>query len=571
MTAEPTPPDVAARWPLLRGFAGFRPADIPADLLAGLTLAAIAVPEQMATARLAGLPPRLGFYAFIAGAIAFALFGSSRRLSIGADSTIAPIFAGALTLMAASGSAHFDTLAACLALLVGVVVCGAGLMRLGWIGDLLSIPVTTGFLAGIAVHIVASQAPEALGLAPPAGDLPRRLLTLAGQLGQARPIAMAIAGGVLATIVLAHRLSRRLPAALIAVGGACVAASALHLDRAGLALLGAVDGGWPSIGWPTQLDLGDLAPATPLALLVALIVMAQTAATARAFAQGPAPPDINGDFVGVGAASFLSGLMGAFPVNASPPRTGVIAESGGRSPLAGLIAAGLIGLLLAFAADWLRSVPQAALAGVLLFVAARLVRVREIVDIARASPLEAALVAATAMAIIVLPIASGVAVGVLLSLVHGAWSAARVPIVALGRIPGSTVWWPPAVGRKLESEPGVAVLGFAAPLTFLNAAAFARGFLVLARKREAKLVILEAAGLVALDYTGAGALRSVVEACRAQDQVFAVARLESVAAQAAFRNFGLAALIGEDHMFESVADAIETLGGGGGAQAVEPR
>jgi MFS superfamily sulfate permease-like transporter len=164
---------------------------------------------------------------------------------------------------------------------------------------------------------------------------------------------------------------------------------------------------------------------------------------------------------------------------------------------------------------------------------------------------------------VVLPIASGVAVGVTLSLLHGAWSNARVRVTRLRRIPGSTVWWPPIPGRATwgETVAGVAVLGFSAPLIFLNADAFARTFLgeALESAPPARLVVFEATGLVELDYTGAQALRRVVLGCREADAVFAVARLESLAAQRAFTRFGLLDLIGEDHVFETVARAIDAL------------
>ena len=145
-------------WPLFRSFAGWRPADLSSDAIAGLTLAVIAIPEQMATARLAGFAPQIGFVALFAGAIGFAVFGDSRRVSVGADSTIAPIFAGALAALAAAGPAHYAQAAATLGLSVGVVLMLGGALRFGFIADLLSIPVTTGFLVGIAGHILVSQA-----------------------------------------------------------------------------------------------------------------------------------------------------------------------------------------------------------------------------------------------------------------------------------------------------------------------------------------------------------------------------------------------------------------------------
>jgi SulP family sulfate permease len=156
-------------WPIFRSLASFRPSDLPGDLIAGLTLAAIAIPEQMATARLGGFSPQIGFFAFIAGSLGFAMFGGNRFLSCGADSTITPIFAGGLVLMAVSGSPQYQSLAVALALLVGAILIAGSLFRLGWIANLLSTPVTTGFLIGISVHILVSQMPGALDCERQAG------------------------------------------------------------------------------------------------------------------------------------------------------------------------------------------------------------------------------------------------------------------------------------------------------------------------------------------------------------------------------------------------------------------
>ena len=208
----------------------------------------------------------------------------------------------------------------------------------------------------------------------------------------------------------------------------------------------------------------------PLALLIAIVVMVQTAATTRSFPSDPdKPADVDRDFLGAGAGSVLAGLFGAFPVNASPPRTGIVSETGGRSQLSSLFAAAIVLALLAFGAALLRHVPEAALGGVLLFVALRIIRVRQIVTIYRQSFGEFLLIVATAAAIIVLPIEQGVAVGIGLSLLHGIWSTTRARLVDFERVPGTTIWWPANPHMPGEHMPGVAVVGLQAPLTFLNA------------------------------------------------------------------------------------------------------
>ena len=199
-TAAPPKP-----WPLFRSFAGWRWRDLGPDAVAGLTLAAIAIPEQMATARLAGFPPQIGFIALLAGAVGFAAFGASRLMSVGADSTIAPIFAGALALLATAGSPHYAADAAALALGVGVALALGGALGLGFVADLLSIPVTTGFLAGIAGHIVVSQAPALLGVAPPSGPLVAQVVALAGGLGQTSLPTLGLGLFVLALMLVGER------------------------------------------------------------------------------------------------------------------------------------------------------------------------------------------------------------------------------------------------------------------------------------------------------------------------------------------------------------------------------
>src|SRR6202045_2543120 len=209
-------------WPVFRSLQSYRLQFLTHDLFAGLTLAAIAIPEQMATARLGGFAPQIGFFAFLAGSLAFAAFGSNRFLSCGADSTITPIFAGGLAVLVASGSPEYQALAAALALMVGLLLVAAGIFRLGWIADLLSIPVTTGFLAGISVHILISQLPAILGLPAPEGPMLQRVATLAVQLNQANLFTLAIGLGVLGTIALSERIDARIPGALIGLAAASV-------------------------------------------------------------------------------------------------------------------------------------------------------------------------------------------------------------------------------------------------------------------------------------------------------------------------------------------------------------
>src|SRR5215471_19159360 len=503
-----------ASWSLFRSLASYRPGYLPQDLIAGLTLAAIAIPEQMATARLGGFSPQIGFYAFIAGSFGFALLGGNRFLSCGADSTITPIFAGGLALMAATGSADHEALAAALALMVGAVLVAAGVFRLGGIANLLSTPVTVGFLAGISIHILVSQMPGVLGLPSPGGPMLQRIAVLARHVGEANIYTVCIGFGVLAIVAASEAVSARIPGALIGLVAATVAVILADLERKGVPVVGTVPGTLPVPSLP-DISLERWARLVPLSLLIAVVVMVQTAATTRSFPSDPdKPADVDRDFLGAGAGSVLAGLFGAFPVNASPPRTGIVVETGGQSQLSGLAAAIIVLALFAFGTGLLQHVPDAALGGILLFVALRIIRVKQIVTIYRQSIWEFGLILATAALIIVLPIQQGAALGIILSLLHGIWSTTRARLVEFERVPGTTVWWPIHPHISGERVPDVAVVGMQAPLSFLNAPTFRSEVADVVKTSSPKLVVLEASGMVEIDFTAAQVLLDLLKDCR---------------------------------------------------------
>jgi len=549
------------RWPVFRSLRGFRAGDLPGDLVAGLTLAAIAIPEQMATARLGGFSPQIGFFAFIAGSLGFALLGNNRFLSCGADSTITPIFAGGLVLIAASGSPDYQALAVALALMVGVILMAGSLFRLGWIANLLSMPVTTGFLAGISVHILVSQMPGVLGLSAPKGPMLDRIAELAQHAGEANLYTVGIGLGVLGVVAASEAISAKIPGALIGLIGATAAVVWAGLESKGVSVVGTVPASLPTPRLP-DISPERWAKLVPLALLIAIVVMVQTAATTRSFPSDPdKPADVDRDFLGAGAGSVLAGLFGAFPVNASPPRTGIVSETGGRTQLSGLFAAAIVLALLAFGATLLRHVPEAALGGVLLFVALRIIRLRQIVTIYRQSPGEFLLIVATAAAIIVLPIEQGVAVGIALSLLHGIWTTTRARLVEFEHVKGTTIWWPANPHIAGERDPKVAVVGLQAPLSFLNAANFRNDVLrvLKASTPRPKLLVLEASGILAIDFTAAQILLDLFREIHADGVTVAITRLESARAQQAFERFRLYDVLPKDHVFRSVDEAIRAL------------
>jgi sulfate permease, SulP family len=530
------------------------------DLVAALAVAAVAIPEQIATARLAGMPATAGLLVFVAGSLGFYLLGSNRFLSVGADSTIAPIFAASLALLAASGTPHYMALCAMFALLVGFIVVAAGMFRMGWIARLLSVPVITGFLAGISIHIVVSQLPALLGIAKGQGEFFGTASAIIQNFSHVNPITVAIGISVFAITFVCERIDMRLPGALIAVILATLVVWSLGEAAHGVATLGTVQLGPLGVTVP-HLAYPDFANLLPLALIVALVVMIQTAATSRSFPDVVDGVDINRDLLGVGFGNILSGVFGGFPANGSPPRTAIVAESGGKSRLAGLCAAVAVATFLAFGLRVLATVPLAALAGLLMFVAQRIFRFETIRSVAERSKAEFVLLFITAAAIVVLPIAIGVGMGIALSLLHGVWTMTQTRAVSFEQVPDTTVWWPASQKFKGATRAGIVVVGFQAPLFFLNAEAFRKTLEeeVFGASQPVNAVILEASSIVEIDFTGAQALIATIHFWKERGVGFYVARLESLRAQQAMERYGIVSLLGAAQTFHSVDEAIRRI------------
>ncbi|WP_255346298.1 SulP family inorganic anion transporter [Asticcacaulis sp. AC466] len=528
-------------------------------MTAGLTLAAITLPEQIATAHLGGFAPQAGIFAFVAATLGFALFGGNRLLTAGADSTTVPIFAGTLAALAVTNASSLPAEAAALAILVGGMLIVSSLMKLGWVSGLLSVPIITGFLIGISGHIVVSQLPELLGISVSGDTLPAHVGYIIAHMAALNPYTLATGLGVLAIMLVSEKLSGRLPGALIAIVLATLAVSIFKLTGHGVSVMGAVPFGLPQLTLP---DFSGWARLVPLALIITLIVMMQTAAVSQSMSSpGGDGPDIDRDFRGMGVGNLIAALVGAFPVNASPPRTAVVAQAGGTSQLAAIVASVCVVIVIFWGGDLFTLVPQAAFAGILLFVAQRICRVGTVIKVIKQTPLEGGLVILTAVAVIALPIQTGVAIGIGLSLLHGVAMILQTRPVELSRLPGTTIWWPQKGNASPPEDVAILVVAFQAPLLFANADVFRRGMIhkISAANPLPQVVILEASGIADIDYSAAQAFIDVIAYCRLHQVRLALARLESLKAQDAFERFGIMRELGEGCFFHSVDEAVNTL------------
>jgi MFS superfamily sulfate permease-like transporter len=550
---------------LFASLQGYRIGWLPRDFVAGLMLAAIAIPGQLATARLAGMPPETGLYAFAAGSLAFAVFGANRFMSVAADSTIAPIFAGGIASLAAVGSAHYAELVTLLALMVGTILIAVGLLRAGWLATLLSTPVTTGFLAGIAIHIIVGELPTLLGISEERGHLLLRLVHILGRLGEANAYTLALGAGVLIVTLGMARISSKVPGALIGVVGAGVAVALFHLQTRGVSLLTPLSVELPHPTLPSLPELREIGRLLPLALTVAMVCIMQTSAVAGTFpSEKDRPDDASRDFAGVGAGSIVTGLIGSFAVDASPPSTAIVVESGGRSQIASTTAVTLMIGLFLLAAGLMAYVPHAALSGILLYIAIKIFRLDEMIRIYRRGGSEILLVAASGGLVVALPIETGMLLAIVLSFVHSLYFVARPYCVELARVPGSTVWWPPGRNEKREHEPGVLVFATAAPLTFTNAQYISDKIMnaLAAAPAPVKLLVIEASGMIDIDYTGSQILQQTIAELRARSIDVAIARLSDERAQAQASRTGLIAALGPERAFKTVEEAVRRIGPG---------
>ncbi len=491
-------------------FVGVTRQNFPGQVLAGLTLLAIAIPEQLATSRLAGVPAFVAMIAFITATLVFVIAGSNPVMSVGADSTIAPLFAVVLVRLAPVSTTLYFELIAVTAVVTGLVVLAVGLLRLGWIADFLSVPIITGFLGGIGVIIIVHQLPSALGVTSGGTSVVQRLTSLSHVLGDVRPWSVALALGTLVVLMAGERINARLPWALVAIVVATILAGALSLASHGVKELGAVSAQLPSwrLHW---LSSGQWGLVLTTAVTLIIVILSQTAATSRSTSDDlGVASDISRDFAGVGLANVVAGLVGAFPVNASPARSTVSRLAGGRTKLVGLTAA-VLAICLSPLAHFAHTIPLAALAGVLFFIALRLIKIGQLAKIWHVSRVEFLFAMISALGVILIGVEQGLAIAVGLAILDQTWRAARPQMVELGRHKGTTSWYPMGL-EDVQSVGHVLVVLFDNELFFANAGVFRRELHeLMAKHPHTKHLVLVAEAMDDIDFTGLAILAQVVD------------------------------------------------------------
>jgi len=488
---------------------GYRKDWFRLDLVAGLTAAAVVIPKALAYATIAGLPVQVGLYTALLPMVIYALLGTSRPLSVSTTTTLAILVAANLARVAPNGDVDLLIRAtATLTLLVGVILVGASVLRLGFVADFISEPVLIGFKAGIGLVIVLDQIPKLLGVHFDKGGFLHNLVETIRAVPHASLPTLAVGVGTILLLVGAHRVLPRAPAPLIAVAAGIAAVSLLGLERYGVATVGEIPRGLPSFIAP---DFSLVAVLWPGALGCALMSFTETIAAGRAFAAAAEPPLVpNKELVATGLANVGSAFWGSMPAGGGTSQTAVNRSAGARTQLAELVTAGATLLTMLLLAGPMGLMPQATLAAVVIVYSMGLIEVAGFRAILQIRRLEFIWALAALAGVVVLGTLQGIVVAIVVSIVSLAQQVANPPVYVLGRKPGTNVFRPRSAEHpEDESFPGLLLLRVEGRVFFLNAARIGEKIRSLMPETKPNVVALDLSGVFDFEYT---ALKALIEA-----------------------------------------------------------
>jgi SulP family sulfate permease len=481
------------------------------DLLAGVTVWAMLVPQALGYSTLAGMPSVYGLYAAVGALLVYWLWGSSRELNVGPESTVAIMVATILTPFAATGSDEYLEMAALLAIFVGVVLVIGGVFRLGRIADFLSRPILAGYVFGSGVLIVTSQLPDLLGIDIDASLYATDLGGLLRNLGQTDLATLAIGLTAIGIVFGFKRFARAVPGALVAVVLGVLVVWLFDID---VAVVGAFERGIPIPGIP-DVGLSDAARLIGPAIAVSLLVYPDSVLTGRSLsAIGKYRLDPNREFFGIGVANVGSGLLGGFAVNGSQSRSFVAAEAGARSQISNLWAAAFVLLTLLVLAPVFAYLPSAVLAGIVIVAGIGLLDIGEFRQLWRYRRIEFWLGVFTGVSVLVIGMLAGILVAVGLSLLLVVLQASSPHTAILGRLPGTDTYRDVEDHTDAEVFPGLVIYRFDAPLFFANAGRFRSDIIEAVDEAETPVavVVVDAESIYDIDSTGAQVLLELLDA-----------------------------------------------------------
>ncbi|MFN8037178.1 MAG: SulP family inorganic anion transporter [Acidimicrobiia bacterium] len=532
------------------------------DVIAGATLSAVAIPEVLGYTSIAKMPLVTGLYTIIFPTILFALLGSSKLLVVGADSATAALFAaGAIGIAGLTpGSSEWVAYAGLTALMCGVFLVVARVLKLGFLGDFLSASVLIGFLTGVGIQVLTGQLPEMLGVAKGTGTWFQQQWHLLTSLGD---IQWATLGFAIATIVIIlgfERFLPRVPGAIVAVVGLIVVSTLTDASTHGVAVVGSVPKGFPPIGFPSGLTLSDIGAVTGIAISCVVLIIAQSAATSRSFAMKHGDKaDINRDLVGLAGANFAAGLTGTFVVNGSPTKTEILDEQKGRTQVANLTMAGIALLFTVFFTSVLKNMPSSVLAAIVFLIGVNLVDVTGLRRILARRPSEFVIAGLTAITVFAIGVEQGIILAVVISILEIVRRQYKPAAFVVGETGDEEPTYATAAPGQ-QSEPGLIVFRYDAELFYANANRFVDDVEALVENAPdpVRWVVLDAGALDDVDYSAGLSLGALADYLAAKHITVALARADTQLLHT-LDLYGLRAKFPDERAYGNLQDAIDAF------------
>jgi SulP family sulfate permease len=540
---------------------GYDRAWLPADVVAGLTVWALMVPQALAYAGIAGVPVQNGLYLMPLAVVGYVLFGSSRHLYVGPSATVATMSASTVALVASAstGSAEYIALTVALTLMVGVIYIAGGLARMGFVAHFFARPVLEGFIVGLGLYIAIGQLPKVVGITKPSGDTLAVLAKTIADIGSWQWTTVAVGVVALAALFAFARFAPKLPGVIIVVALAILASEALDLEDHGVAIVGDVPTGFQFVSL-SSVSADDLVEMLTGAFAIVIVGLAQALAIAKSYgAKYHYPVDANREMLGYGAANLGAGALQGFTVTGGLSATGAAERVGAKTPAAFLVSALMALLTILFLAGLFADLPEPVLGAVVIWAVSGMINFRRFTQYWRAQSLEFWAALGALLGVLVIDILPGVAIGVGLSFILLIHTIDHPHIASLGRSPDGSRF------SDLEDEPGttpvpgVLIHRFEAALIFANADLFQDDLIARILAGEPPhTVILDFEAVSQVDVTGAQTLRSVHDTLEARDIRLIVARAKSTVRESLRLN-GITDVLGEDNLVPSVDRAIETI------------
>ena len=550
------------RWlPGLHTLSHYELAWLRHDVVAGLALTAVLIPVGIAYAVASGVPAITGLYATIFGLLAYALFGPSRVLVLGPDSSLVALILAVVLPLSAGDPQRAMALAGMLAVVSGVLCIAAGAARLGFITELLSKPIRYGYMNGIALTVLISQLPALFGFSVKADGILSGMRGFVEALlsGKTNAAALALGAGTLAVIGLLQR-SKRLPGVLIAVAGATLIAAALDLaTRAGVKVLGSLPQGLPGFAFPL-ITSADIVPVLFGGLAVALVSFADTSVLSRSYAaRTGAAVNPNQEMVALGAANLAAGLFQGFPISASTSRTPVAETAGAKTQLTGIVGAIAVAALLMAAPNLLKNLPTAALAAVVIASAIGLVEIADLRRIYRIQRWEFWLSIGCMAGVAILGAIAGIGLAIAVAVIEFLWDGWRPHYAVLGRVDGIKGYHDITRYPDARRVPGLVLFRWDAPLFFANAELFRDRVLdaVAASPTPVRWLVVGAEPITSIDVTAADMLDELDAALHAAGIALCFAELKDPVKDK-LKRFGLFCRLGEQRFFATVGQSVSS-------------